>query len=386
MRKKEEIINKSFSILKIHEDKMLEFNNKVETIKKININIKENTNKIEKLKKETALKCINQIHYDNSSINNKIEIYKKSNCELINQRTYLSSGKEQIDYILGSCKIISKYIELEEIEKGLILNETGIEEELYELNIEKNVLIDEYMFLIDPNYVSCRSNTKLTEELYCEDCHVKLNSESGHLVCYNCGKSIPTVQVATDFSYKELQEMDIRTQYTYLKQTHLTEWLRRFQSKEHKEIPQNIIDKVIMEAYKKKVKDLSTLNESDIKKYLKNLGLNDYYDNVIAIINKINKRPKFVLTEEVEQKIKNMFQQTCMLFDKFKASDRKNMLSYSYLLNKYFLILGLPEFSKYFFLLKSPEKLREQDHVFKKIVEELAKIDTKTKWKFYPSL
>jgi hypothetical protein len=62
------------------------------------------------------------------------------------------------------------------------------------------------------------------------------------------------------------------------------------------------------------------------------------------------------------------------------------MLSYSFLLNKFFLILGLPEFSRYFFLLKSPDKLRQQDETFKKIVDHMAKIDPKTGWKFFPSL
>ena len=89
---------------------------------------------------------------------------------------------------------------------------------------------------------------------------------------------------------------------------------------------------------------------------------------------------------EVETKIKTMFQQIQDPFEKHKTSTRKNMLSYSYLLNKFFLILGLPEFSKYFFLLKSPEKLRVQDDIFKKIVDELVVTDTETKWEFFASV
>ena len=146
------------------------------------------------------------------------------------------------------------------------------------------------------------------------------------------------------------------------------------------------VDKVVLEAHKQRVKDLSTLTELQVKKYLKKLELNDYYDNVISIINRINKRPPFILTQEIESKIKEMFQQIQAPFEKYKDPSRKNMLSYSYLLHHFFLILGLPQFSKYFFLLKSPEKLRQQDQTFKKIVEELAKTDPKTPWKFYPSI
>jgi hypothetical protein len=168
--------------------------------------------------------------------------------------------------------------------------------------------------------------------------------------------------------------------------THLDEWLRRFQAKEHKAVPQEILDIVLMEAKKERITNLNNLTEEKVKKYLKKRDLNAYYDNVIAIINRINKRPPFVLTPEIEQKIKEMFQQIQGPFEKYKAAGRKNMLSYSYLLHQFFLILGLPEFSKYFFLLKSPDKLRQQDETFKKIVDEMAKKDKSINWKFYPSI
>ena len=49
-----------------------------------------------------------------------------------------------------------------------------------------------------------------------------------------------------------------------------------------------------------------------------------------------------------------------------------------------FLILNLPEFAKYFALLKDYGKLRQHDETFRKIVEELARTDDKTNWRFFP--
>ncbi|NDG26388.1 MAG: hypothetical protein EB120_04325, partial [Proteobacteria bacterium] len=143
-------------------------------------------------------------------------------------------------------------------------------------------------------------------DIYCEECDNYLNISDGFAVCSECGKTISTIQQAEQLSYKEIQEMDYRPQFTYQKETHLDDWLRRFQAKEHKEIPQEILDKVILEAHKQRIKDLSTLTEIQVKKFLKKLELNDYYDNVISIINRINKRPPFVLTSEVEAKIKEI--------------------------------------------------------------------------------
>ncbi len=58
-------------------------------------------------------------------------------------------------------------------------------------------------------------------------------------------------------------------------------------------------------------------------------------------------------------------------FLKHCPKDRKNFLSYSYVLYKFFQILGLNEYLKFFPLLKSREKLYVQDQIWKKICEDL---------------
>jgi hypothetical protein len=379
------------SILKIHDEKMNEFtkSSKDKKIKELNMLITKNLEEIDILNKEVALKRVNHKGYAdlNSDIPLKITRLEEHNKNLRKEIDYIQSGKMETEYILSTCNLINDYISLDEQEKDLMVKEDeNIERELYELNQKKNDIIDDYMKIVDPNYTSFRKSACKRSDIYCENCDSVLIPSDGFAVCYDCGMSKPMIQISDELGYKELQEIDYRPQFTYQKETHLEDWLRRFQAKEHKEIPQDILDKVVLEAHKQRVKDLSTLTEAQVKKYLKKLELNDYYDNVISIINRINKRPPFVLTQEVETKIKEMFQQIQAPFEKYKDPNRKNMLSYSYLLHHFFLILGLPEFSKYFFLLKSPDKLRQQDQTFKKIVEELAKSDPKTPWKFYPSI
>jgi hypothetical protein len=132
--------------------------------------------------------------------------------------------------------------------------------------------------------------------------------------------------------------------------------------------------------------NLNTLTEDKVKKFLKNLNLNDYYDNVIGIINRINGRPQFNLTPEIENKIKVMFEQIQEPFMKYKPATRKNFLSYSYILHQFFKILGLNEFTKYFPLLKSTDKLRQQDEIFRKIVDHMSKFDKSVNWVFYPTV
>ena len=58
---------------------------------------------------------------------------------------------------------------------------------------------------------------------------------------------------------------------------------------------------------------------------------------------------------------------------------RKNFLSYAYVLHKFCELLEFDDLLEYFPLLKSREKLHQQDIIWKKICRDL-------KWQFIPSL
>ena len=374
------------SILHKHEQKMTEFKNRNDRIctldKKIN-NIKRD---IEKLSKEQSYQQLNNNF--TSNICSQIQSKKNELDELQNQRLYIQSGDEEIDYLLESSIMISEYLKLDEQEKQLLEIAEYTKEQAQELNsivAGKNDITDKYFSKFDEKYVSTKKMFD-TEANICSNCNVVFETESGFLVCPSCGICVYTFECNGELSFKEMQDYDYRPQFTYEKMTHLEDWLRRFQAKENRAIPQEILDKVVLEARKERIRDLNILTEEKVKRYLKKLSLNDYYDNVIGIINRINGRPPFRLTTEIEDKIKSMFQQIQEPFEKHKPQNRRNFLSYSYTLHKFFQILGLHEFSKYFQLLKSADKLRQQDDIFKKIVAEMASKDKTINWVFYPSI
>lgn len=399
MRKKKICGNKNsshISILKIHDDKLLSFGSlsKDKKVNELENLIKKTQGEIQLLKKEHAINNINNNRSIIQMINDKLYNLNDQISNIQNKIVLLKSNKEEMDYISTTCNILHKYLIIEDRENILLelnnLNDQQAQEahtnELNQLTIEKQDLIDDYMKIIDSNYVTTRHMIDLKQSLckYCPDSLLVMKNGGGS--CFDCGWFNPNILHESDtLSWQQTQEMDYRPAFTYQRESHLDEWLRRFQAKEHREIPKDIITQVILESQKERIKDLNTLTELQVKKYLKKLNLKDYYDNIISIINKINNRPAFKLTAEIEGKIKEMFHKIQDPFEKHKPSTRKSMLSYSYLLNKFFLILDLPEFSKYFFLLKSPEKLRQQDEIFKKIVDELSVKDPSIKWRFFPS-
>ena len=85
------------------------------------------------------------------------------------------------------------------------------------------------------------------------------------------------------------------------------------------------------------------------------------------------------MTIEMEEELRRMFREIQIPFIKYCPKNRKNFLSYSYVLHKFVELLELDDFINCFILLKSREKLHQQDQIWKKICEHL-------KWQYIPSI
>ena len=84
-------------------------------------------------------------------------------------------------------------------------------------------------------------------------------------------------------------------------------------------------------------------------------------------------------TSETEEELRRMFKEIQIPFHKFCPPERKNFLSYSYVLHKFCELLEYDYLLPYFPLLKSREKLHAQDIIWEKICKDL-------NWEFIPSL
>ena len=184
---------------------------------------------------------------------------------------------EESSYLLETSTIIFKYLELEELEKQYInSNEDNKDEMLLSVHNEKITLIHNYMKKIDPDYIISTVNMEYDiakNDIICINCDKYLNVDNGYYVCHECGYSIVGIEESIEPSYKELQDYMYKPQFTYQKETHLDDHLRRLQAKENKYISQEILDKIILEANKQKITDLNMLTESMVKKFLKKIYL-----------------------------------------------------------------------------------------------------------------
>ena len=112
------------------------------------------------------------------------------------------------------------------------------------------------------------------------------------------------------------------------------------------EIPEEDFAKINAEIKKNRIKKLSEITRTNMRKILKRIKLNKYYEHIPHIINKISGILPINISRETEETFRNMFKIIQEPFKRHKPKNRKNFLSYSYVLNKFCRILELDRFCR----------------------------------------
>lgn len=215
----------------------------------------------------------------------------------------------------------------------------------------------------------------------CRGCGVKFGTFFDEVqsedVCKNCGMT--EFVLGEDVGFKEEQEMEKNIIYSYKRENHFNEWVSQFQAKESTSVPLEVIEELRSEFKKQKVKDLTEITHEKVKSLLKKLGRSRFYEHVPYITTILNGIQPPTMSQALEAKLRLMFHQIQKPFEKHRPKDRKNFLSYSYVLYKFCELLGEDDFLPCFPLLKSKEKLYKQDEIWKGICEEL-------RWQFFKTI
>ena len=205
----------------------------------------------------------------------------------------------------------------------------------------------------------------------CPDSNILSLYDTSDLVCDSCGLVIANL-VNQELTYREEQETSEKViNYSYKRENHFNEWLSQFQAQEMTCIPEEVIEQLRSELKKMKIKKLEDITHAKIRGLLKKLRLNKYYEHVPYITNILNGIKPPNMPPELEEYLRIMFKDIQKPFDDKCPTERKNFLSYSYVLYKFCELLGEDDYLQYFPLLKSKEKLYQQDVIWKKICHDL---------------
>lgn len=307
------------------------------------------------------------IIFDYYSLNNSKNINNNSNRNKYNDQT---NTEGIMSFFNANDNIISNlnYYDSSETDNNLKSSSNN--------NLNKADMLKKYLTITDSNY---KGNTNYINKNICNICHknVLQNLIEGISICSNCGEQSYILIDTERPSYKEPPAE--YNYFNYKRMDHFNEWLAQFQSKESTDIPNDVIDKIIIELKKQRIKNIAKLNSSNIRDILKKLKLNKYYEHISYIKYKINGIPPPIIEPHIENKLRAMFREIQNPFLKHCPKNRNNFLSYSYCLHKFFELLGFEEYKNLFSLLKSREKLFEQDQIWKNICKDLG-------WTFHRSL
>jgi len=210
-------------------------------------------------------------------------------------------------------------------------------------------------------------------ETVCERCSTSMlvDIQRAQVSCPNC---------AHCRTYKDPQQLDYRegihitTPYAYKRINHFKEWLAQLQAKETTDIPEEIYDALRSELKKERIIDPMLIDNTRLRRYLKKLRYNKYYEHIPVIINRLTGKRAPSLTKELEAELIRMFtfiQEPFRRHCKIVAPTRKNFLSYSYTLRQMCTLLGHRELAMIFPLLKSRDKNYIQDQIWKAICGEV---------------
>lgn len=244
----------------------------------------------------------------------------------------------------------------------------------------------QFLSNVDPNFVYIKENT-ITEDNFCEPCQqfrVQKQTEA-KMVCPNCGEEISVIM---DSDKPSLKDPPPETRhYEYKRFNHFCDWLSKIQGKESSEVPQDVINTVLLEIKRERITNLYDLDEETIRRYLRKHADKKYdkhYNHTAQILFKINGIQPLTLSPEREKDYKMMFLMIQEPYERHCPETRSNFSSYSYIIFKFAQLLDDEPVMKQMKLLKSKDKLNQLDVIWKKICRDLG--GAEKGWKFLPSV
>jgi len=346
-----------------HHEKLIEFVSQHDSLakkKKLYKKIKKEYDDINKIPLNTLT---NSIIDKKAQLKNDLENMEIELNQLLNR-------SQELDYYDNTLDILFEYYNNSKQkpcnEQTIInINDLFKKKDIINLNTDRSKLYEKYMKIV--HNVAVHKSKNVHSISLCPKCKIEktIYANDGYLICTQCGDSEP-IQLESDKpNYKD--SIIESKACAYKRGNHLSEILNQFQAKESTEIEQEVYDKIKEELKIQRIYDYKILDDKFMKKILKKLKLNKFYEHTHHIINNLNGIPPPTMTREQEENIKRMFKEIQKPFAMYRPKKRKNFLNYNYIIHKICELLEYDEFLPHFPLLKSRVNLEDQDIVWEKI-------------------
>lgn len=291
--------------------------------------------------------------------------------------------EEEVQYVLDAVPFIREYTQTElpttrtpssaKAKKGTTRIDSFV---TIKHKSNKNMVFQQYLVEVEKNTEAAQNmamevTRSVDDIMTCSNCNkpLEFHQREAVLICTSCGVANPYMEMSeNNITYdQEVQQNSVVNYFAYKRLNHFTEWLNSLQARENTDIPPEVLDALRAEFKKERVSKRGDIKPAKVRAFLKKLKLNKFYEHTHSICNALNGIPAPKLPQHLEDKLKHMFGEIQEPFEKWCPPNRKNFLSYSYVLYKFCELLGEDSYLEHFPLLKSSEKLYQQDNIWKKI-------------------
>lgn len=361
--------NKNTDIKKIstlenkHRQKIKEFEAGKNSISSLEDNLNEIKNEI----------CnIDKLRYKFTNIEQEKRAHLLDMKDDIERKLYIIKNNiSEMDYYDKTGDILMNYYNIKNIEDESIESKNILSflckkkqsDEKPKNKVNKTELFEKYCQITEGINVNPDDGSKRIK--YCLECKIEkiLNIVESSYICPLCGDMEIIIMD---------EDVQIKDYSPYKRLNRFREWLNAFQAKQSPEIDNNIYKEIIDELNKRRITDLSILNREKMRSILKKLKFNYLYEHTHYIINKLSGLPPPKITCDMEKMFIRMFLMIQDPWSKHKLIDRKNFLSYGYVLHKFCELLELDHLLDCFPLHKQLDILMENDSIWKKICTDLS--------------
>ena len=315
-----------------------------------------------------------------SDIENKLGIQDK--IRAINQEIH-SIKQYKKKYLLENSKYIFEYFEHKKnISKDQYMpltNKNKLIQSFFKINMNPtpdpdntpNILY-KYFRNIDSSMMNMDTFVYPTDICrVCNDGELIPYEDEGILICTKCAASIRYLIENEKPTYKEPPKEVCF--YAYKRINHFKEIISQFQGKETTHIPSEVTDRIVLQIKKERI-TVSDLTNDKLKEILKKLGYSKYYEHCHYIKYKLGIPPP-VMSSKLEDTLFSLFTEIQKPYSKYCPDTRVNFLNYYYTAYKLCELLEETSYLPHFPRLKDPEKIIEQDAIWKNICSDKG-------WKF----
>ena len=207
------------------------------------------------------------------------------------------------------------------------------------------------------------------------------------MLCPECQQPFPEDGICTEcgiffekpvFEIHDFHNYNVQHKRDYKKLDHFKEVLSQFQGKEGRDIPMFVIDHVRDNL----PETLEGLSDTEgillTRSILHKSDSSKYNENAHMIWSMVSGRQPPYIPRLIEDKLIRYFKAVVRVYEAHKGSKRSSFMNHYYVLYKLLHLMKETELLPYIPLLRTKQRIREHDRIWKKVCEDLD-------WEFYPT-